>query len=116
MCVLYTACDTIHAAVVLRSSKAVIEHRLYWARASGLQEAEYVAAVLNSETSRQRVATLQARSQFGARHFDKVMFTLPIPRFDEKQKLHRQLAEVAGRGGAARSQGHDSGHGKVPAR
>ena len=28
----------------------------------------------------------------GARHFDKVMFTLPIPRFDAETKLHADLA------------------------
>jgi hypothetical protein len=37
----------------------------------------------------------QARGQWGARHFDKVMFNLPIPRFDAKIKLHRDLAGAA---------------------
>jgi hypothetical protein len=35
--------------------------------------------------------------QWGARHFDKVMFNLPIPRFDPTMKLHRDLAAAADR-------------------
>ena len=33
--------------------------------------------------------------QWGARHFDKVMFNLPIPQFDPKLKLHNDLASAA---------------------
>ena len=33
--------------------------------------------------------------QWGARHFDKVMFNLPIPQFDPKLELHRHLAAAA---------------------
>jgi hypothetical protein len=52
-------------------------------------------SILNSETARKRIASLQSRGQWGARDFDKVMFTLPIPVFDDKQKLHRELATTA---------------------
>jgi len=37
----------------------------------------------------------QSRGQWGARHFDKVVFNLPIPRYDAKIKLHRDLADAA---------------------
>jgi hypothetical protein len=52
--------------------------------------------LLNSETARSRVAALQARGQWGARHFDKVMFNLPIPLFDPSEALHNDLAAAAG--------------------
>jgi len=39
---------------------------------------------------------MQARGQWGARHFDKVMFNLPIPRFDAAMPLHNDLAAAAG--------------------
>jgi hypothetical protein len=39
----------------------------------------------------------QSRGQWGARHFDKVVFNLPIPRYDAKIKLHRDLAAAAER-------------------
>jgi hypothetical protein len=56
-----------------------------------LAQARYLLAVLNSETARSRTAAYQSRGQFGARDFDKVMFNLPIPLFDAKVKLHRDL-------------------------
>jgi hypothetical protein len=85
----------VPAACVLRDSNAVVEHILYWAPASSAGEARYLAAILNSETARERTAKYQARGQWGARHFDKVVFNLPIPRYDSKIKLHRDLAEAA---------------------
>ncbi len=38
---------------------------------------------------------LQARGEQGARHFDKLMFTLPIPLFDGRIQLHADLAAAA---------------------
>jgi hypothetical protein len=58
-------------------------------------EGRYLTAILNSETARKRAAQYQSRGQWGARDFDKVMFNLPIPRFDAKQSLHLALAEAA---------------------
>ena len=51
--------------------------------------------MLTSETARRRVAPLQARGQWGARDFDKVMWTLPIAEFDAANPLHAAIA-VAG--------------------
>ena len=95
--VVYAKAGTQPAACVLRDSKAVIDHMLYWATASSLGEARYLAAILNSETARERTAKYQPRGQWGARHFDKVVFNLPIPRYDSKIKLHRDLATAAER-------------------
>ena len=52
-------------------------------------------SILNSETARKLAEGLQARGQWGARHFDKVMLSLPIPPFDRANKLHRALARAA---------------------
>jgi hypothetical protein len=94
--VVYAASGTIPAACVLRGSHAVIEDAIYWGQVSIEGEGLYLAALLNSETARFRVAALQARGQWGARHFDKVMFNLPIPRFDPSESLHNELAAAAG--------------------
>jgi hypothetical protein len=80
--VVYAASGTIPAACLLRQSLTVIEHKLYWSSVSDENEALYLCAILNSETARSRTAGLQSRGQWGARDFDKVIFTLPIPRFD----------------------------------
>ena len=93
--IVYAASGTNPAACVLRDGEAMVEHMLYWSAPATLAEARYLAAVFNSETARSRAAAYQARGQFGARHFDKVMFNLPIPRFDAKIKLHRDLAAAA---------------------
>ena len=92
---LYSASGTQPAAAVARAAVAV-EHSLYWAAASP-EEALYLAAILNSEATRERASGYQARGQWGARHFDKVIFNLPIPRFDAQTKLHRDLATAAQR-------------------
>ena len=93
--VIYSKAGTNPAACVLRVDPAVIENTLYWSAATTEEEAHYVTAILNSETTRQRAESYQARGQWGARHFDKVMFNLPIPRFKEGNRLHNALAEAA---------------------
>jgi hypothetical protein len=95
--VVYAASGTNPAACVLRSSMGIVEHKLYWRKGATEEEALYLAAILNSETARARTAALQSRGLFGARDFDKVIFSLPIPRFDQGIALHGDLA-VAARG------------------
>ncbi|MDE3175152.1 MAG: N-6 DNA methylase [Pseudomonadota bacterium] len=93
--VVYAASGTNPAACVLRDGVSVIEHKLYWGIASSEAEANYLCAILNSETSRKRVEAYQSRGQWGARDFDKVIFNLPIPRFDPKNKVHMALAKAS---------------------
>jgi hypothetical protein len=93
--VLYAASGTLPCATILVDERAVIEHKLYWAPTETLQEARYLAAILGSETVRSKVAGLQSRGQWGARDFDKVVFTLGFPRFDSKNELHKKLVTAA---------------------
>ncbi|MES2000824.1 MAG: N-6 DNA methylase [Pseudomonadota bacterium] len=92
--VVYAKSGTLPAASLIRDERAIIDHMLYWTKPASEGEAHYLTAILNSETARSRAEQFQARGQFGARHFDKVMFNLPIPIFDPKQPLHRELAEA----------------------
>ncbi|MEO8926950.1 MAG: N-6 DNA methylase, partial [Caulobacteraceae bacterium] len=94
--VIYSKSGTQPAACLLRDCEGVVDHMLYWTCPDSEEEGYYLVAILNSEEARKRVATLQARGLFGARHFDKVMFTLPIPRFSAASALHDDLA-AAGR-------------------
>ncbi len=98
--VVYATSGTLPAAVVLSDREAVLQHTLYWA-ATGKREAHYLTAILNSETARSRVAAMQARGQWGARHFAKIMFELPIPLFNVNDPLHRELAAAAQRAATA---------------
>jgi hypothetical protein len=83
------------AACLVRDDRGVIDHKLYWSHVRGEAEARYLLAVLNSETARARVAPLQARGEQGERDFDLLMFTLPIPLFDSRVRLHAELAAAA---------------------
>lgn len=95
--VVYAASGTQPAAVMLMGGAAVVEHAVYGAAVGSQEEARYLVAVLNSETARSGVAHMQARGQWGARHFDKVMFELPIPQFQKGVALHTALAAAARR-------------------
>ena len=95
--VVYAKAGTQPAACIITDTNAVIDHKLYWARAVNLDEARYLTAVLNSETARERVEKYQSRGQWGARDFDKVIFNLPIPVYEHKRKAHRDLAAAAER-------------------
>src|SRR5207248_1101201 len=88
---LYSASGTLPAASVLRDMSSVVEHSVYWA-ALDETEAQYLMAIFNSEAARSLVASMQARGQWGARHFDKLMFELPIPKFNPTDPTHRELA------------------------
>jgi hypothetical protein len=93
--IVYAKAGNQPAACILRADPGVIDHKLYWAPIASESEARYLLAILNSETARARIESFQSRGLFGARDFDKVMFNLPIPRFDGKSKLHLDLAKAA---------------------
>lgn len=95
--VVYAKAGSILAACFIHDTSFVIDHKLYWAPVASEGEARYLSAVLNSETTRARAEKWQSRGQFGARDFDKVVFNLPIPRFDSKDGLHVALAKQAGK-------------------
>lgn len=92
--IVFSKSGTQPAACVLRDPLGAIDHMLYWAPIAAEVEGHYLAAILNSENARARVAHMQSRGEQGARHFDKLMFTLPIPRFDAREPVHAELAEA----------------------
>jgi SAM-dependent methyltransferase len=93
--VVYAKAGTLPAACIIRDISFVIDHKLYWSSMANEQEAGYLTSIFNSETARSRTQNLQSRGQWGARDFDKVIFNLPIPRFDPKNKTHVALASAS---------------------
>ena len=87
--VVYSKAGAQPAACLLRDPEGVIDHKLYWARPDSEDEGYFLVAILNSEEARGRVEGLQSRGLYGARDFDKVIFTLPIPRFSSTAAPHR---------------------------
>lgn len=99
--VVYATSGTLPAATILRDKRAIVDSGAYWSIPNSEEEANYLAAVLNSDAARAAAEKFQARGQFGARHFHKVMFNLPIPRFDGNDRLHLALADAGARAEAA---------------
>jgi len=95
--VVYSKAGTLPAAALLADSNGIVDTELYWMKVDSNDEGYYLLAIMNSETTRKLVEGLQARGQWGARHFDKVMLSLPIPRFNRANKLHRALVRTATR-------------------
>ncbi len=93
--VVYAKSGIMLAAAIVENKQAIIDHKLYWAAFRRHSEALFITGVLNSETVRLRIASLQSRGRFGARDVDKLVFELPVPRFDSRIPLHVELMRAA---------------------
>ncbi|MFE0439311.1 N-6 DNA methylase [Streptomyces nigra] len=93
--VAYAKAGNAMAAARIESPSAIIDHKLYWAAASSVSEARYLVAVLNSGTLAEKVRPLQTIGLFGPRDFDKHIFDVAIPVFDEENADHCELVSLA---------------------
>ena len=93
--VLYTKAGTRLSACWLEDEDVIIDHMAYWSAANSLEEAAYVTAILNTGVVLERVKDLQPVGQRDPRHFDNLVWTLPIPEFDAGEALHVDLAAAA---------------------
>jgi N-6 DNA Methylase len=96
--VVYTKAGNSLAAAVVRDHDAVIDHKLYWARAETRAEAQYLTAILNAPILNELVRPYQSVGAFGARDFDKYVWRTPIPMFDAQHPLHERLVALASEG------------------
>lgn len=95
--VCYTSSGSRLAAAITTDPRAIVEHQLYWAPAETLSEARYLEAILNSPVLLERVKPLQTLGLLGERHFDKYVFVVPFPAFDNSNYDHLQIARLAER-------------------
>lgn len=93
--VAYAKAGTLFASTIIQDARALIDHMAYWATARNLEEARFMIAVLNCDAIRLRIEDLQPKGQGGARHFDNLMWELPIPEFSARDPLHLELAALA---------------------
>jgi hypothetical protein len=93
--VVYTASGNTLASAIIQDSVGVVEHKLYWAPASTMAEAQYLSAVLNTPALNDLVKPFQSQGLFGPRDFDKYVWQSPIPAFDPDNALHIQLSDLA---------------------
>ena len=91
--VVYTK-SGIPTAALLNDDRSLIENVLFWITCTGVQEAHYLLAIINSATLYDAVAALMTKGQFGARDLHKHLWKLPIPAFDTNELLHAQIADA----------------------
>lgn len=92
--VVYTASGNTLAAAIVRDDRAVIEHKLYWAPTMVEDEAHYLCAILNSAPILTHVKPLMSKGLFGLWDFDKNVFAVPFPTYDNENTAHIELAEL----------------------
>ena len=93
--ILYTKAGTRLSACWIEDDDVIVDTKLYWTAANPLEEAAFVATVLNSEIVLDRVRDLQPVGQRDPRDFDNLVWTLPIPEYDAAEALHVDLAAAA---------------------
>jgi hypothetical protein len=91
----YAKAGTLLAARIVTDQATLVDHMAYWASARTMEEARYLSAILNSETVRVLIEPMQPKGQGGARHFDNLVWELPIPEYRRSDPLHRALAGAA---------------------
>ncbi len=93
--VAYSKSGTRLSACWITDDEVIIDTQANWATANSQGEAAYIAAVINSGVVLARVREMQPIGQRDPRHFDNLVWTLPIPEYDESEALHVDLATAA---------------------
>jgi hypothetical protein len=95
--VVYSKSGAYMAAAVLTDQSVIIDHKLYWGAVSGLDEARYLTAIMNSSVLTMAVRPMQSRGEHNPRDFDKYVFQLPIQQYDPGDAAHSRLVVLAER-------------------
>ena len=88
-------------AALLEDDSTLVDYTLFWITCKDSQEANYLLAIINSQALYEEVSPMMAKGQFGARHLQKHLWKLPIPKFDPTQELHVAIAEAGATAAAA---------------
>ena len=81
-------------AAVLEHSDALIDYKLFWIACRSIDEAHYLAAIVNSDVLRDAVAPLMSKGQFGPRDLEKHLWRLDIREYDPADRTHASLAQL----------------------
>ena len=88
-------------AALLEDDSTLVDYTLFWITCRDSREANYLLAIINSQALYEAVSPMMAKGQFGARHLQKHLWKLPIPKFDPMQGLHASIAETGKTAAAA---------------
>ena len=81
-------------ATIIRDNHAVLENALFQTVCKSEPEAYYLIAIINSNALAAAAGTFMPKGLFGARHFHKHGWKLPIPLYNTDEPLHVQLSEL----------------------
>jgi hypothetical protein len=81
-------------ATIIKDHHAVIENALFQTVCESEPEAHYLIAIINSNKLTADAESFMPRGLYGARHFHKHGWKLPIPRYDADDSLHVCLSEL----------------------
>ena len=81
-------------AAVLEENDVIIDCRLFWLSCDTLNEACYLAAIINSDTLYKSVMPMMSQGQYGARDLHKHLWKLPIEVYNSDNPIHRALAKA----------------------
>ena len=98
--VAYVSSGTPTAAVI-NNNETLVDYTLFWIACKDIDEANYLLAIINSDTLYEAVESLMPKGQFGARHLQKHLWKLPIPEFDAGDVRHQAVAEAGARAASA---------------
>ncbi len=73
----------------------IADHKTYWLGTNSIGEAYYLTAILNSTIPNELMKKFQTRGLFGARDVHKKILDIYFPRFDERNEIHLQLAQLS---------------------
>jgi len=81
-------------AAIIANSKTVIDYTLFWISCETVEEIHYLLAIVNSNALYEKVTPLMPKGQFGARHLQKHLWKLPIPKFDYDNGDHIMVSRA----------------------
>ena len=82
-------------AALLQDNGALVDYTLFWIVCQGVQEANYLLAIINSDTLATAVNKFTTANWAGnTRHLHKHLWKLPIPEFDPANALHVEVSQA----------------------
>ena len=91
--VAYTTSGT-PTATIIRDNHAIVDHVLFQTICNSEDEAHYILNIINSSGLAEATDSFMPKGLYGARHFHKHGWKLPIPRYDGGDPLHLQLSQL----------------------
>ena len=81
-------------AAIIRNNQAIVDYVLFQTICCSEDEAHYILAIINSEALATAAESFMPRGLYGARHFQKHGWKLPIPLYEPSDKLHVLLSKL----------------------